>query len=41
MRSWEATTSMSGIDKRGSQRLVRRLEKLGYEVTLTPTEPAA
>jgi transposase len=22
------------------KRLVRRLEKLGYEVTLTPTEPA-
>jgi Fe-S oxidoreductase len=23
------------------KRLVRRLEKLGYEVTITPTEPAA
>ena len=40
MRNWEATTSTNGIGRRGSQRLVRRLEKLGYEVTLTSTEPA-
>jgi hypothetical protein len=41
IRNWEAVTREDWDRQAVKTRLVRRLEKLGYEVKLEPTSPAA